>query len=60
VADFDVGEVTRNCPRPSIGVAMGTGTDVARESANVLLMGNDLPKLVETRWGRLAAWLDFR
>jgi cation transport ATPase len=39
---------------------MGTGTDVARESANVLLMGNDLPKLVETRWGRLAAWLDFR
>jgi heavy metal translocating P-type ATPase len=31
-----------------VGVAMGSGTDVAQESANVLLIGNDLSKLVET------------
>ncbi len=32
----------------SVGIAMGSGTDVARESARVLLLGDDLMTLVET------------
>jgi P-type E1-E2 ATPase len=34
--------------KATVGVAMGAGADVARESANVVLIGNDLSKLVET------------
>ena len=32
----------------TVGVGWELGTDVARESANVVLIGNDLSKLVET------------
>jgi P-type Cu+ transporter len=40
----------------SVGVAMGSGTEVARESGQVLLLGNDLARLAQTieiaRWTR--------
>lgn len=32
----------------SLGVSMGSGADVTKESADILLIGNDLAKLVET------------
>jgi Cd2+/Zn2+-exporting ATPase/Cu+-exporting ATPase len=46
-----------------VGVAMGSGTDVARESADVVLLGNDLVKFVETlaiaRRTRRIIWANF-
>jgi heavy metal translocating P-type ATPase len=46
-----------------IGVAMGSGTEVAHASANVLLIGNDLRKFVDTlktaRWCRAVIFQNF-
>jgi P-type Cu+ transporter len=46
-----------------VGVAMGSGTDVARESADVVLLGNDLIRFVDTlaiaRRTRRIIWQNF-
>ncbi|WOJ91174.1 HAD-IC family P-type ATPase [Methylocapsa polymorpha] len=46
-----------------VGVAMGSGTDVARESADVVLLGNDLVCFVDTlviaRRTRRIIWQNF-
>jgi len=47
----------------NLGIAMGSGTDIAKESADVVLIGNDLGKLVETlriaRRTRTIIWQNF-
>lgn len=47
----------------NVGVAMGSGTDVARESADMVLLGNDLSRFVDTlviaRRTRHIIWFNF-
>jgi heavy metal translocating P-type ATPase len=47
----------------SVGIAMGSGTDAARETGDILLLGDDLAKFTETlqiaQWTRRTIWQNF-